>query len=385
MAPLVIGLLMLLLGMAAFSARLLHLGRTARGSASELLSTAEPASYEPISLAFARGYHGDGWRLYFNEPDASIQREAYTGGLESALAAAIDDATRTLDIAVFELNSELLRDAIARAHDRGLSVRIVADDAHGIRNESPHLRQLQEAGIALRTDERAGLMHNKFAIIDQRRVWTGSWNYTINGSFRNNNNALALDSPQAAAAYQAEFDEMFERGEFGKRSRNQGSLTLALDGGEIDIIFAPEADELRLLKAEIAQARQSIRFMSFVFSLEDLAIAMLRHAAYAEVTIEGVFEHRNSLASWSQLPMLYCAGAAVRQDGNRYILHHKVIIIDDHTVIAGSFNFSQSAAESNDENILIIRHADIAALYLEEWRRIWDSAEQPAPGTVDCG
>ena len=74
----------------------------------------------------------------------------------------------------------------------------------------------------------------------------------------------------------------------------------------------------------------------------------------------------------------------MRQDGSRYILHHKVIIIDEDTVITGSFNFSRSAAKSNDENIVIIRDATVAGLYLDEWQRIWASALELAPGAVDC-
>ena len=74
----------------------------------------------------------------------------------------------------------------------------------------------------------------------------------------------------------------------------------------------------------------------------------------------------------------------MRQDGSRYVLHHKVIIIDEQTVITGSFNFSKSAAQRNDENIVIIRDATIAGLYLDEWKRIWGSAAELAPDAVDC-
>ena len=378
-------LLLLALGLASLFAYLLHQSRAETAIVVEPPITRQSPNYEDIDIDFGRGYIGAGWQLYFNEPDEGIHRSEYANGLDARLAAAIDRAQFTLDIAAFELNSAALRDAILRAHERGLLVRIVSDDAHGLEDQrDDHLRQLRQAGIAIRDDSRTGLMHNKFAIIDQRAVWTGSLNYTVNGSYRNNNNMIALHSPHAAAAYQAEFDEMFERGEFGTRSSNQGPVSLELDGGEIEIIFAPEADELSPLLLELAGARQAIRFMAFVFSLEPLAEAMLLQAAYADVQVEGVFENRNSLASWSQLPALHCAGANVRQDGNRYTLHHKVIIIDDHTVITGSFNFSRSAAESNDENLLIIRHSDIAALYLEEWRHIWDSAEALAPGEVDC-
>ena len=178
---------------------------------------------------------------------------------------------------------------------------------------------------------------------------------------------------------------MFERAEFGTRSTDDGMAAFALGAGEARVIFAAEGDEVSALKTEIEQAAHSIHIMTFVFSLEELAEAMLLRAAQADVRVQGIFEKRNSTASWSQLPALHCAGAAMRQDGNRYTLHHKVIIIDERTVITGSFNFSRSAAQSNDENIVIINDATIAGLYLDEWRRIWDSAEELAPDAVYCG
>ena len=378
-------LVVLTFGMAAFVLRAFHIGRVTPASEPHSAVRPSAAAYDEVVLDFGRGYSGRGWQLYFNEPDGGSDREDYANGLDEALAAAIDLSTATLDIAAFELNSDALRDAIAAAHERGVRVRIVTDDDHGLHDEGDtHLRDLLAAGVPLRDDSRSGLMHNKFAIIDQRTVWTGSWNYTVNGSYRNNNNVLALESAAAAAAYQAEFDEMFERGEFGKRSSDDGLVTLEHGAGEISILFGSEGNEIDALRAEIKRAQRSIRFMTFVFSLEELAEAMLLQAAKAGATIEGVFEKRNSTASWSQLPALHCNGAAVRQDGNRYVLHHKVIIIDEDTVITGSFNFSRSAAERNDENIVIIRNADIAALYLDEWRRIWDSAEELAPDAVAC-
>ncbi len=380
-----IAVFILLSIMMTFVSRAFHVGRSGSVDMGSVAPAPTPVAYQELGFEFGRGYIGPNWQLYFNEPDEGSERAEYANGLDEVLAAAIDGAAATLDIAAFELNSDALRDAIAAAHERGLVVRILTDDDHGLQDErDSHLRDLLQADIQLHDDDRSGLMHNKFVIIDGQAVWTGSWNYTVNGSYRNNNNALVLESVAAAAAYQAEFDEMFERGEFGKRSRDGGTVTFAHDNGEISILFAPEADEISALRSEIARAQRSIRFMTFVFSLEALAEAMLLQAANADVAIEGVFEKRNSTASWSQLPALHCAGAAVRQDGNRYILHHKVIIIDDDTVITGSFNFSRSAAESNDENIVIIRNADIAALYLDEWRRIWDSAEELAPNEVIC-
>ena len=302
-----------------------------------------------------------------------------------ALVAAIEGTRETLDIAAFELNSEPITAAILAAQQRGVAVRIVTDDEHGLEDESdPQLRNLRAAGIALVDDGRSGLMHNKFMILDGRSLWTGSWNYTVNGSYRNNNNALVLEDEGVAAVFQREFDEMFERGEFGIRSSDEGSARIAFGEGEISIVFGAEGDEIAALRAEIVNAEESIRFMSFVFSLEELAVAMLTQADNRDLSVQGIFEERNSTASWSQMPALHCAGAQVRQDGNRYVLHHKVILIDDDTVITGSFNFSASAARRNDENIVIVHDRTIAALYLEEWKRLWDSAEDLAPDEVSC-
>ena len=347
--------------------------------------TATPSPFVAVKYRFGRGYIGENWQVYFNEPDAGADRSDYADGIDTPLASAIDASQRTLDIAAFQLNSKPIYQAIFDAHQRGVAVRIVTDDEHGLEDKSnSELRDLETAGIPIVSDNRSGLMHNKFIIVDERAVWTGSWNYTLNGTYRNNNNVLVLESDAVAAAYKAEFEEMFERKEFGTRSTDDGVSTVHEGPGEISIIFASEADELAALIAEIQAAQSSIRFMSFVFSLDELSNAMIEKMENPNFVLRGVFEDRNSTASWSQLPTLHCAGAQVRQDGNRYILHHKVIIIDDDTVITGSFNFSNSAAKDNDENIVIIRDAVIAGLYLEEWRRIWDSAQEVTPGEVNC-
>ena len=70
----------------------------------------------------------------------------------------------------------------------------------------------------------------------------------------------------------------------------------------------------------------------------------------------------------------------MRLDGNSYTFHHKVIIIDGSAVALGSFNFSSNATESNDENLLIIHDAGLAAQYEAEFQRRWAEAIQPMGG-----
>ena len=87
--------------------------------------TSPPPAYREVRFDFGRGYIGDGWRLYFSEPDASAARESYEGGIEMALVEAIQRTRERLDIAAFEMNSEPIVQAILDAHRRGVAVRIV--------------------------------------------------------------------------------------------------------------------------------------------------------------------------------------------------------------------------------------------------------------------
>ena len=52
-------------------------------------------------------------------------------------------------------------------------------------------------------------------------------------------------------------------------------------------------------------------------------------------------------------------------------MHHKVIVIDGKLLITGSYNFSKSANEKNDENIIVVDNKFIAAKYLEEFFKLF--------------
>ena len=146
MRALLLGLLPVLL-MLAFMLQAAREETAAPPAFSPATTATAPAAYREIQLSFGRGYIGDGWQLYFNEPDASVDPERFQDGIEIALAAAISQTVHRLDIAVFELNSEAIFDAIMAASERGVAVRIVADDEHGLHDDkNDALRRLQAAG-----------------------------------------------------------------------------------------------------------------------------------------------------------------------------------------------------------------------------------------------
>jgi phosphatidylserine/phosphatidylglycerophosphate/cardiolipin synthase-like enzyme len=56
-------------------------------------------------------------------------------------------------------------------------------------------------------------------------------------------------------------------------------------------------------------------------------------------------------------------------------LHHKFAVLDQNIVLIGSQNWSQAANTTNDENLLVIRNATVAAHFEREFQRLYDGAE----------
>jgi phosphatidylserine/phosphatidylglycerophosphate/cardiolipin synthase-like enzyme len=243
--------------------------------------------------------------------------------------------------------------------------------------DEPEVKDLIDAGVPVLGDRREGLMHNKFVIIDRHEVWTGSMNFTINGGYRNNNNILRIRSSQLAEDYLAEFDEMFVDDRFGPGSpANTPHQTFKINGTPVEVYFSPDDGTAQRLVELIGDAQQNIYFLAYSFTADDLAAALIeRHQA--GVQIAGVFEeyqyHSNTGTEYDNLKR---AGIDVRLDGNQRNMHHKVFIIDEAIVVTGSYNFSRSAEERNDENTLIIHSPEIANSFKIEFITI-HSQSQP--------
>jgi phosphatidylserine/phosphatidylglycerophosphate/cardiolipin synthase-like enzyme len=280
-------------------------------------------------------------------------------------------AQRTIDAALHELDSKVIADALVDAEKRGVKVRVVTETDY---MDEDSIEQIQGEGIQVVNDMgRGGLMHNKFIVIDGRYSWTGSFNTTDNDAYKNNNNAILIDSFAIAKNFETEFEEMFTQKKFGSSSPKDISNPIVRmpDGTEIKTLFSPENDVDDAIIAELNKARQSIFFMAFSFTHQDIGQAMIDKYR-AGVDVRGIFETRGSDASYSQYPPMKAIGISVKQDTNKWILHHKVIIIDGETVITGSFNFSKNAAQTNEENILIISgNRAIVQAYLDEFARVY--------------
>ena len=328
------------------------------------------------------------WEVYFTDPVNIKDPNNYANSVAGRLVEHINAARVSIYIAAFEFDQTPIAEALIAAHNRGVDVRWVTDNQHGLdADENPgrgQFARLRQAGIEVRGDTRTALMHNKFLVFDGRTVWTGSTNLTKNGFFVQDNNAIVIHSPEVAAVFTREFDEMWN-GQFGPRSPSQMTdQFVVVNGTPIQVIFTPEDSALeQVIIPLVGQATSSIRFLAFSFTDYPLAKTMIDRAA-AGVSVAGVMDKTQSGGQGSELGTLFCAKIAVRQDGNPQFMHSKVIIVDGRYVVTGSLNYSTSAEKSNDENVLIIDNPEIARLYLQNFEQVWYQASDPDPTKVTC-
>jgi phosphatidylserine/phosphatidylglycerophosphate/cardiolipin synthase-like enzyme len=326
--------------------------------------------------------------VYFTDPLTINDPANISGSIEEKLIERINAAQTSIHIASFEFDLVPVAEALIAAHNRGVDVRWVTDNEHGLEADTEpgggQFAMLQNAGIEVRADTRSALMHNKFWIFDGQILWTGSTNVTKNGIFVQDNNAIVFFSPELSAIYEREFQEMWD-GQFGPRSPSQLSeQSLVLNGTPIQVIFTSEDQALEpTIVPLVNSANSSIRFLAFSFTDFPLADAMIQRAGQG-VDVAGVMDKTQSGGTGSELATLYCAKIPVRQDGNKQFMHNKVIIVDERYVITGSLNFSTSAEEDNDENVIIIDNPEIAQLYLQDFDRVYDQGTDPDPAKVTC-
>lgn len=315
----------------------------------------------------------DWFRVYFTDPDGP-NANTYRGGPDTRLAAAIDSARLSVDVAVFDLDLWSVRDALLHAQRRGVQVRLVTD-SDNIENEE--VQQLKDAGIPVLGDRRESLMHNKFVVIDRQEVWSGSMNYTVSDGYKNNNNLIRIRSSRLAEDYITEFEEMFTDDKFGPGSPADTPYpSLMVEGTQLEVYYSPDDGVAAHLVNLIHAAQQSIYFLAYSFTSDDIADAMLSRARDG-VAVSGVFEESQVNSNQGgEYDRLRNAGLDVRLDTNPSSMHHKVILIDGQIVISGSYNFSASAELKNDENVLIIYNPQIATLYIGEYNKIFERAKK---------
>jgi phosphatidylserine/phosphatidylglycerophosphate/cardiolipin synthase-like enzyme len=258
----------------------------------------------------------------------------------------------------------------------------------------------------------SGLMHHKFMVVDGKTTIVTSANWTMSdvhgdlnqlSSRGNQNNLLLIDSANLAQVFTTEFNLMWGDGpggqldsKFGTNKPDRSPVTIPVGDSNITIRFSPTIPSQDwttttngLIAQTLNQAQQKVDIAQFVFSENQLAMALepvQQRGVKIRALIDRGFAYRPYSQMLTMLGIPPCYGnrpvwaqpittAGVPSLPTGDLLHHKIAIIDQRLVIAGSHNWSATANYKNDEALLVINSPIVATHFQQEFDRLYQSAE----------
>src|SRR5262245_14235054 len=129
-----------------------------------------------------------------------------TSKIGEGLSQELKQARKEVLIALYGFNNPALAEDLTKLAQRGVTIRVKIDTAKGADKKDSRLAaNLKAAGVTVQTVAAGGRNHNKFAIVDDVTVITGSYNWTVKaeGNFEN---LLVLNCPGLAKQYTSEWE-----------------------------------------------------------------------------------------------------------------------------------------------------------------------------------
>lgn len=323
--------------------------------------------------------------------------------LEKVIVDFIAGANKRLDIAVQELDSQPIAQAILDASWRKVDVRMFMEQDYLADKKPPEARPkegetkaeakartqwteyrrpkdsktnrdilsaLLRSAVDVRADYNPKIFHQKFIIRDYREyggkkyagqkaaVLTGSTNFTHTGTHKNLNHIVIFHDRRVCHYYSAEFEEI-RSGTFGELNlrHKERPKTINIEGVPVRILFAPDdSPELEIIK-QMLKCQKRLDFAIFTFSgssgIDDAMVALRA----AKRKISGALDPGQGKQWWAATDWLHEEGIKVyfpKKVTGFGKLHHKFMVIDDAIVIGGSMNYTAPANELNDENIFVL-------------------------------
>jgi phosphatidylserine/phosphatidylglycerophosphate/cardiolipin synthase-like enzyme len=294
-----------------------------------------------------------------------------------AIVGFIDGAQERLFIAVQELDSRPIAEAIIRAKQRKVLVKLVLEadylraktalqnpfipgGAHEA-NRILHAAALR-AKIKVNSDFNPKIFHQKFIVRDSRSVLTGSTNFTDTGTSENLNHIVIIHDENIAKIYNKEYAEI-QQGHFGRLNEGHDPKPKEVMVSDVRVktLFAPDhSPEMEIMK-QIAKAKTRVDFAIFTFAESSGIDDQLVLAKQAGIIVRGALFKSQANQEWSAKETLKNAGLELHVVPRSGLpsprprkLHHKLMVIDEQLIVAGSFNYTGPANKLNDENVLVI-------------------------------
>lgn len=348
---------------------------------------------------------GDGrerFSVFFSEPgkdqDTMIDKH-----VDDELVKLIDGAERYMYLSVYNFNKTSIVQAVLRAYQRNIDVRVVGDIDEFY---TSGYQTMYFNNINMTLGNAAGIQHNKFAVVDDRYVFMGTGNLSDTDMVRNNNNWYIIENAQLVKLYKDEFLQM-HNGLFAAQKRQRSATsTIIINNHPLELYFSPYQgdDAMDRIITLVESAKVSIYYMIFAHTHDELDAAMVKMARQRGIPVYGIHDSTFVLGVSEEAPKMYSAGfnndgsmsptgPFVRWDGNENTsvknnpahggkMHCKTVLIDAGTpnarMATGSFNWSNNAINNNDENVIIVNQPRIVNTIYEQWKGAWGIANDMA-------
>lgn len=119
-------------------------------------------------------------------------------------------ARKGVDVCVYTITDDRIRDAILAAHRRGVMVRIISDNEKSD-DLGSDIQQLDRRGVAVRVDRTEHHMHHKYAIFDNKQLITGSYNWTRSAAKNNEENFIVTSDPDLLKSFSRAFNRLWKQ------------------------------------------------------------------------------------------------------------------------------------------------------------------------------
>ncbi len=292
----------------------------------------------------------------------------------------VDNAENSIDIAIYGYeNVDSVTEALVKAKNRGVKIRYIYDEnSNGESNYYTCNNLIKQISDKFRSDKSDSvsqsnmLMHNKFAIFDNKIVYTGSMNFSKTGfSGYDYNDVAIIKSKEIAQLYTNEFEQMLAGKFHNKKQQNNPANKFQVGNSNIEIYFSPQdKSSLRIVQL-IKNAQNYIYIPTFLITHTQISNELI--AAHKKgIDVKIIMDANNVYTRNTKHQLLRQNGIPVKIENYAGKLHSKTMIIDDKYIIMGSMNFSNSGENKNDENMLIITNPRLAQSYKNFFNYLWE-------------
>lgn len=147
------------------------------------------------------------------------------------------------------------------------------------------------------------------------------------------------------------------------------SILLALNASAADVkvFFSPKGGCTEAVVENVGKAKSTVLVQAYSFTSAPIAKALV-DAAKRGVKVQVILDKSQRTEKYSGADFLLHEGVPTFIDAKHAIAHNKIMVIDSHTILTGSFNFTKAAEENNAENLLVIEDDALAKKYTANWQ-----------------